>query len=211
MTLKTLTGSIFLLLILSSNAHARNDYLNNGYNSCREGDLRVELGYTDTTNPYGTNYPNNSNSNYNQYNDRYDRSARISYTMFIGSNCTPEAKKTMRENQMLKQQIELMKVCRRYGGRELPPQFSMLEKKCRGITKDDNMRPGFKGLGGTRSLYDEMIDDYKEKNPESLINKKDSKYGNAEKFEFTGEEGVKQDRKKTIIELKKQMEVIPID
>ena len=112
---------------------------------------------------------------------------------------------------MLKQQIELMKVCRRYGGRELPPQFSMLEKKCRGITKDDNTRPGFKSLGGTRSLYDEMIDDYKEKNPESLINKKDSKYGNAEKFEFTGEEGVKQDRKKTIIELKKQMEVIPID
>tara|TARA_R100000541_G_scaffold50324_1_gene57550 strand:+ start:274 stop:891 length:618 start_codon:yes stop_codon:yes gene_type:complete len=205
MTLKTLTGSIFLLLILSSNAHARNDYLNNGYNSCREGDLRVELGYTDTTNPYGTNYPNNSNSNYNQYNDRYDRSARISYTMFIGSNCTPEAKKTMRENQMLKQQIELMKVCRRYGGRELPPQFAMLEKKCKGITKDNNMRPNTKGKT-EKSLYDEMIDDYKKKNPDSLINKKGSKYGNSEKFEFTGEEGIKQERIETLIELKETMD-----
>ena len=52
MTLKTLTGSIFLLLILSSNAHARNDYLNDGFYTCRQGDVRVELGYTDTTNPY---------------------------------------------------------------------------------------------------------------------------------------------------------------
>ena len=207
MTLKTLTGSIFLLLILSSNAHARNDYLNNGYNSCREGDLRVELGYTDTTNPYGTNYPNNSNSNYNQYNDRYDRSARISYTMFIGSNCTPEAKKTMRENQMLKQQIELMKVCRRYGGRDLPPQFSMLQHKCAGITKDYDERPKNNG----KSLYDELIDDYKVKNPDSLINNEDSEYGNSKKFEFTGEEGIVQDRQKTLFELKKQMEVIPID
>jgi|TARA_B110000858_G_C17540944_1_gene353503 hypothetical protein len=211
MTLKTLTGSIFLLLILSSNVHARNDYLNDGFYTCRQGDVRVELGYTDTTNPYGSVYPNSTNSNYNHYSDRYDRSARISYTWFLGSNCTDENQAIITENMMLKQQIELMKVCRRYGGRELPPQFSMLEKKCRGITKDDNTRPGFKSLGGTRSLYDEMIDDYKEKNPESLINKKDSKYGNAEKFEFTGEEGVKQDRKKTIIELKKQMEVIPID
>ena len=207
MTLKTLIGSIFLLLILSPNAHARNDYLQDGYYTCREGDLRVELGYTDTTNPYGTNYPNNSNSNYNQYNDRYDRSARISYTMFLGSNCTPEAKRTMRENQMLKQQIELMKVCRRYGGRDLPPQFAMLQHKCAGISKDYDERPTNTG----KSLYDELIDDYKEKNPDSLINNEDSHYGNPKKFEFTGEEGIVQDRKKTLFELKKQMEVNPVD
>ena len=37
-------------------------------------------------------------------------------------------------------------------------------------------------------------------------NNKDSKYGNEKKFEFTGEEGVKQERIKTLIELKKQMD-----
>jgi len=205
MTLKTLTGSIFLLLILSSNVHARNDYLNDGFYTCRQGDVRVELGYTDTTNPYSSVYPNNLNSNYNNSNDRYDRSARISYTWFLGSNCTDENQAIITENMMLKQQIELMKVCRRYGGRELPPQFSMLEKKCRGITKDNNMRPSSKDKD-KKSLYDEMIDDYKKKNPESLINNKDSKYGNEKKFEFTGEEGVKQERIKTLIELKKTMD-----
>ena len=137
MTLKTLIGSIFLLLILSPNVHARNDYLQDGYYTCREGDLRIRGQYSDTTNPYGTVYPNSSSNNYNQYNDRYDRSISIEYTMFLGSNCTPEAKRTMRENQMLKQQIELMKVCRRYGGRDLPPQFAMLQHKCAGINKDN--------------------------------------------------------------------------
>ena len=127
--------------------------------------------------------------------------------MFLGSNCTPEAKRTMRENQMLKQQIELMKVCRRYGGRDLPQQFSMLQHKCAGINKDYDERPKNNG----KSLYDELIDDYKVKNPDSLINNEDSEYGNSKKFEFTGEEGIVQDRQKTLFELKKQMEVIPVD
>ena len=207
MTLKTLIGSIFLLLILSPNVHARNDYLQDGYYTCREGDLRIRGQYSDTTNPYGTVYPNSSSNNYNQYNDRYDRSISIEYTMFLGSNCTPEAKRTMRENQMLKQQIELMKVCRRYGGRDLPPQFAMLQHKCAGINKDFDTRPTNDG----KSLYDELIDDYKEKNPDSLINNEDSHYGNPKKFEFTGEEGIVQDRHKTLLELKKQMEVITVD
>ena len=56
-----------------------------------------------------------------------------------------------------------------------------------------------------------MIDDYKVKNPDSLINNEDSEYGNSKKFEFTGEEGIVQDRHKTLFELKKQMEVIPVD
>jgi len=205
MTLKTLIGSIFLLLVLSSNAHARNDYLNDGFYTCRQGDVRVELGYTDRTSPYSSVYPNNSNNNYNNHNDSYDRSARISYTWFLGSNCTDENQAIITENMMLKQQIELMKVCRRYGGRELPPQFAMLEKKCKGITKDNNMRPNTKGKT-EKSLYDEMIDDYKKKNPDSLINKKGSKYGNSEKFEFTGEEGIKQERIETLIELKETMD-----
>ena len=149
-----------LLALFGGPAHSRNDYLNNGTNTCSTGDLSVSVEQREYESRYRHNNPDN---NYNSPSD--DRSLRLTWRHYLGSACTDEFKIVQQENMELKQQLELMKMCGRVNNNPslaYNKNFRLLVSKCRGITPTrDNTRPA-----DSKSLWDDMKDDYKKENPE---------------------------------------------
>ena len=144
------TGLIILALTMLAffvePAYPRNEYLNEYGARCGDMEVRTERRDTDY------NYSDNS-TNEQQY-------LSFTYRKYLGVDC-----KTINENVQLKQQLELMKMCGRVNANPSLAQnenFRLLVMKCRGITPTrDNTRPG-----DSKSLWDDMKDDYKKDNPE---------------------------------------------
>jgi len=151
---------LFVLLCFMEPAHSRNEYLNNGTNTCSTGDLSVSLEQRDSESRYRHFNPeNNSNSPHD------DKSIRLTYRKYLGSACTDEFKAVQQENMELKQQLELMKMCGRVNSNPTlkhNPSFNLLVSKCVGVTPTgNNTRPS-----DDKSLWDNMKDDYKKENPD---------------------------------------------
>jgi hypothetical protein len=127
-------------------AYPRNEYLNEYGARCGDMEVRTERRDTDY------NYSDNS-TNEQQY-------LSFTYRKYLGVDC-----KTIKENVNLKQQLELMKMCGRVNSNPSLAQnenFRLLVSKCRGVTPArDNTRPN-----DSKSLWDDMKDDYKKENPE---------------------------------------------
>ena len=145
-----------LLALFVKPAHARNEYLNNGSNTCSTGSFDISVEQRDT------DYINNGSSTHENEN------VRLTYRHFLGSACTDDFKKVQQENMELKQQLELMKMCGRVNSNpslEQNKNFNLLVSKCRGVspTSIDN-RPE-----DSKSNWDELKDDYKKENPEIII------------------------------------------
>ena len=144
---------ITLLALFGGPAHSRNEYLNEYGARCGDFETRVEA--EDRNGKY--NHYNNNN-NYRNDDDNYRLS--FTYRKYLGVDC-----KTIKENVTIKQQLELMKMCGRVNANPSLAQnenFRLLVKKCRGVTPArDNTRPG-----DSKSLWDDMKDDYKKENPE---------------------------------------------
>jgi len=149
-----------LLALFGGPAHSKNDYLNNGTNTCSTGDLSVSVEQREYESKYRHNNPDN---NYNSPSD--DRSLRLTWRHYLGSACTDEFKAVQQENMELKQQLELMKMCGRVNSNPTlkhNPSFNLLVSKCVGVTPTgNNTRPS-----DDKSLWDNMKDDYKKENPE---------------------------------------------
>jgi hypothetical protein len=149
-----------LLALFGGPAHSRNEYLNNGTNTCSTGDLSVSVEQREYESRYRHNNPDN---NYNSPSD--DRSLRLTWRHYLGSACTDEFKAVQQENMELKQQLELMKMCGRVNSNPTlkhNPSFNLLVSKCVGVTPTgSNTRPS-----DDKSLWDNMKDDYKKENPE---------------------------------------------
>jgi hypothetical protein len=137
---------ITLLALFGGPAHSRNEYLNEYGARCGDMEVRTERRDTDY------NYSDNS-TNEQQY-------LSLTYRKYLGVDC-----KTINENVKLKQQLELMKMCGRVNNNPSLAQnenFRLLVMKCRGITPTrDTTRPD-----DSKSLWDDMKDDYKKENPE---------------------------------------------
>jgi len=154
--MKYLENYIIALLLITiiiagstSNASAKNDYLNEYGARC--GDFEI------TTERRDTDY------NYSENSTHEDEYVRFTYRKYLGTDC-----KTQKENVILKQQLELMKMCGRVNGNPTlkhNPEFNLLVSKCRGIapTSLDN-RPD-----DANSHWDSMKDTYKKKNPDVTI------------------------------------------
>ena len=152
-----------LLALFGGPAYSRNDYLNNGTNTCSTGDLSVSVEQRDSENRYRHYDPTNN------YNTPYeDKSIRLTYRKFLGSACTDEFKAVQQENMELKQQLELMKMCGRVNSNPTlkhNPSFSLLVSKCVGVAPTgNNTRPS-----DDKSLWDNMKDDYKKENPDITL------------------------------------------
>ena len=121
---------LFVLLCFMEPAHSRNEYLNNGTNTCSAGDLSVSLEQRDSESRYRHFNPeNNSNSPHD------DKSIRLTYRKYLGSACTDEFKAVQQENMELKQQLELMKMCGKVNKNptlKYNPNFQLLVSKCSG-------------------------------------------------------------------------------
>ena len=141
---------ITLLALFGGPAHSRNEYLNEYGARCGDMEFRVEQ------RDENQDYRGQSSSDYERDNQNFS----ITYRKYLGVDC-----KTIKENVAIKQQLELMKMCGRVNANPSLAQnenFRLLVMKCRGVTPArDNTRPG-----DSKSLWDDMKDDYKKENPE---------------------------------------------
>ena len=137
-----------LLAFFADPAYPRNEYLNNS-DRCGEIDVSVEQRDSEYR-PYD-----------NSWSNRDDNSIRLTYRKYLGTDC-----KTAKENMLLKQQLELMKMCSKVNRNPSLAQnenFALLVSKCRGVipqaVETEEMPTG--------SLWDELKEDYIKENPES--------------------------------------------
>ena len=121
----------FILIVfgLTSQTQAVNEYLD-GYNSCERG--RIEV-YTEVDR---YDYDRRMDSDSDYFADSGKIGIRFSYP--LQSTCTKENISLLLENQRIKQQLELLKLCGRYQGLELPDHFSEVREKCKGIQKTND-------------------------------------------------------------------------
>ena len=148
--------ALTMLALFVEPAYPRNEYLNEYGARCGDFETRIEK--EDRNNDY-RHYSNNNN--YDSDSENYRLS--FTYRKYLGVDC-----KTIKENVAIKQQLELMKMCGRVNSNPSLAQnenFRLLVSKCTGVTptKIDN-RPS-----DSKSLWDDMKDEYKEENPEVKI------------------------------------------
>ena len=74
-----------------------------------------------------------------------------------------EQNKILLENENLRQELELLKVCQKYADRPLPPQFATVEKHCKGL----RARP--ERVKSDEPMWDEMKKKYIDENPDADI------------------------------------------
>ena len=152
-----------LLALFGGPAHSRNEYLNNGTNTCNTGDVSISIEQREYESRYRHFNPDN---NYNNPSD--DKSVRLTYRHYLGSACTDEFKVVQQENMELKQQLELMKMCGRVNSNPTlkhNPSFNLLVSKCVGVAPTgNNTRPN-----DSKSLWDDMKDGYKKENPDLTL------------------------------------------
>ena len=148
------------LTLFAKPAYPKNEYLNNGTNTCSTGSVEASIEKEDRNNDYRHyNYDNSYDNNDENYR------ATVRWRHQLGSACTKEFRQVQQENMELKQQLELMKMCGRVNSNPSLAQnenFRLLVSKCTGVTpvKLDN-RPE-----DGKSKWDDMKDDYKKENPE---------------------------------------------
>lgn len=122
---------LFLLAVFVKPAYARNDYLQ--YDShCTGITLEPYMEYSQSTNK-GTG---SSNSGYND--DRGSIGLRLSIP--LQSTCSKRYRGIVTENAAIRQQLELLKMCGRYKGLELGPDFKELKNKCSQVWKSDDLK-----------------------------------------------------------------------
>ena len=141
------------LTVFCKPAYPRNEYLNEYGARCGDMEFRVEQ------RDENQDYRGQSSSDYERDNQNFS----ITYRKYLGVDC-----KTIKENVAIKQQLELMKMCGRVNANPSLAQnenFRLLVMKCRGVTPArDNTRPG-----DSKSLWDDMKDDYKKENPDLTL------------------------------------------
>jgi hypothetical protein len=145
------------LAFFGNPAYPRNEYLNDGTNTCSTGDVSVSVEQRDYESRYRHSDPTN---NYNSPSD--DRSIRLTYRKYLGSACTKEFREVQTENVQLKQQLELMKMCGKVNNNptiQRNENFKLLVSKCSGIIIPENKKP-------EGSHWDDLKDNYKEENPD---------------------------------------------
>ena len=151
------------LTMFAKPAYPRNDYLTNGTNSCRTGEVDVRIETENRDDDYRHNFSSNNYDN-NSDNDRLS----VTYRHYIGTACTKEFRQVQQENMELKQQLELMKMCGRVNSNPTlkhNPSFNLLVSKCVGVAPTgNNTRPS-----DDKSLWDNMKDDYKKENPDLTL------------------------------------------
>ena len=148
---------LFVILCFMEPAYPRNEYLNDGTNTCSTGsfDISVEQRASEYYHrPYD---PANAYSNPSD-----DQSIRLTWRKYLGSACTKEFREVQTENAQLKQQLELMKMCGKVNNNptiQRNPNFALLVQKCSGIIIPENKKP-------EGSHWDDLKDQYKKENPD---------------------------------------------
>ena len=149
---------------------ARNEYLNNGTNTCSTGSFDISVEQRESEYYHPPYDPTNSYSNPSD-----DQSLRLTWRKYLGSACTKEFKEVQQENMELKQQLELMKMCGKVNRNptlQRNPNFALLVSKCSGIIINDEKQARPEG-----SYWDKLTDSYKEKHKDKKFMDTKNIYG----------------------------------
>ena len=117
---------IIIMILVSPFAFGQNEYLNGG-NHCNNHRLEPYMEYNLQEQLYDNSSSNNSRGDSGRIGLRYSYS--------FGGTCTTEYKSIMLENEKLKQQLEMLKVCSRYKDLKLGDEFKAVREKCKGVNK----------------------------------------------------------------------------
>mgnify|MGYP003641198166 CR=1 FL=1 len=122
-------GIGFLLSIfITSKAFAVNEYLQGSGGHCQSASVNPFIEY---------NQRNNGSVSSGSWQDQDESGWRVGINLSIplGSTCTKKYKETMLTNELLKQQLEMLKLCARYKGLDLGPEFAEVRRKCADVNK----------------------------------------------------------------------------
>ena len=151
---------VIFMTALITKSEARNEYLNSYSNACQYGSVDLSTSYSQDDTDYRHYSPSND---YDNFGER--KELRLSFRKYLGvsKKMCDEQNKVLLENENLRQELEMLKVCNKYADRPLPPQFSTVEKHCKGLrarpVKEKSEDP----------LWDEMKKEYLEANPEADV------------------------------------------
>ena len=126
---RILTGNIFWILFflfVVTSAQARNEYLNNGTNTCAQGSFDVSIEQREDQYNYNHYSPSN-----NYENTEDDRSVRLTWRKYLGTACTDEVIAEQVKQMKIKTQLEVIKECKRVPRiNPPPPEFAELINMC---------------------------------------------------------------------------------
>ena len=123
--MKYLVSSIIicLLVVFASQAKAKNEYLGDNWRDCNAGDITPYVEYRQG----GTDYIDRGSSTHEDHEYRVG----INFRFKFGNTCDKKFKKQQENRYELNQQIELLKICRKYKSVEMGPELELVAKKCR--------------------------------------------------------------------------------
>jgi hypothetical protein len=134
--LATLIVLLIVLCLFSSKTEARNDYLGSSNSSCERGsfELYTELRGTDGKTTY-LDGDGNVDNNYNSYSDDVNGTVGVRFRWPLQSTCNDDTIQLLRENDRLRQELELLANCAKYKDLELGDEFSTVRELCKGVNK----------------------------------------------------------------------------
>ena len=123
--MKYLVSSLIITLMwlaACSVAQAKNEYLGDNWRNCESGHIEpyAEIIERDV------DYFNNDSSH-----DDNEIRAGVRFRFKFGHTCDKKFRKAQEERYELHQQMELLKICRKYKSVEMGPELELVAKKCR--------------------------------------------------------------------------------
>ena len=134
--LATLIILLIILCLFSSKTEAKNEYLGSSNSNCERGsfELYTELRGTDGKTMY-LDGDGNVDNNYNSYSDDVNGTVGVRFRWPLQSTCNDDTIQLLRENDRLRQELELLANCAKYKDLELGDEFSTVRELCKGVNK----------------------------------------------------------------------------
>ena len=120
-----ISSIIILLLVVFAvtSAEAKNEYLGQNWRDCYAGDITPYVEYRQG----GMDYIDRGSSSHEDHEYRVG----VNFRFKFGNTCDKKFKKAQEDRYELRQQIELLKICRKYRNIEMGPELELVAKKCR--------------------------------------------------------------------------------
>ena len=164
--MRTILKILIVSFLLCTTAEARNEYLNDGTNSCDQGSWEA---YTEVRQ---NEYKTGSNA------ESQDQVIGFRWRKSIGPVCDEEFAKEQRLKQKLKTQLELVKECKRVPRiKPVPVEFAELINMCMKLGVVSSASYNERDFDPKVSYWTELKEQYMKENPDiiTLDNYKEKK------------------------------------
>ncbi len=125
--------ALILLSFMPTSAFAANEYLNGQGGHCQSATLSPYIEWNKNDNAAGDS--DNGGGSASQFQNSDGLRFGFQLQIPLGSTCTKKYKDAMLKNELLKQQLEMLKLCARYKDLELGPEFADVRNMCADVKK----------------------------------------------------------------------------